>query len=78
MGLQHWDTTFSIVARCPQTGQLGVAVATRRLAVGGRVPFVQPCLGAVATRLTRLSIPVNRSQRRYSPQQRSTDPCQGN
>lgn len=49
MDLQHWDTTFSIVARCPLTGELGVAVATRRPAVGGRVPFVQPGIGAVAT-----------------------------
>jgi len=41
--------TFSIVARCPQTGQMGVAVATARPAVGNRVPHTKPQVGAVAT-----------------------------
>lgn len=41
--------TFSIVARCPGTGQLGVAVATARPAVGNRVPHTKPQVGAVAT-----------------------------
>ncbi len=41
--------TFSIVARCPRTGQLGVAVASKYLAVGARVPFVRAGVGAVAT-----------------------------
>jgi uncharacterized Ntn-hydrolase superfamily protein len=44
-----WDNTFSIVARDSQTGALGAAVATARLAVGNRVPFVEFNVGAVAT-----------------------------
>jgi uncharacterized Ntn-hydrolase superfamily protein len=36
------------VGRCPDTGRLGVATATRSLAVGVRVPHVAPRLGAVA------------------------------
>jgi uncharacterized Ntn-hydrolase superfamily protein len=41
--------TFSITARCPRTGQFGVAVASKYLAVGAVVPFVQAGVGAVAT-----------------------------
>jgi len=41
--------TFSITARCPRTGQFGVAVASKYLAVGGVVPFVGAGVGAVAT-----------------------------
>jgi uncharacterized Ntn-hydrolase superfamily protein len=40
--------TFTAIARCPETGKLGVATATRSLAVGARVPHVTPHLGAVA------------------------------
>lgn len=40
--------TFTAIARCPETGKLGVATATRSLAVGARVPHVSPNLGAVA------------------------------
>jgi len=40
--------TFTAIARCPETGKLGIATATRSLAVGARVPHVQPRLGAVA------------------------------
>lgn len=40
--------TFTAVARCPATGKLGIATATRSLAVGARVPHVRPHLGAVA------------------------------
>jgi uncharacterized Ntn-hydrolase superfamily protein len=40
--------TFSVVARCPRTGDFGVAVATARPAVGAVVPWVS-ALGAVAT-----------------------------
>jgi uncharacterized Ntn-hydrolase superfamily protein len=46
---QKWDHTFSIVAIDPDTGHLGVAVSTARLAVGNRVPFVKAKVGAVAT-----------------------------
>jgi uncharacterized Ntn-hydrolase superfamily protein len=41
--------TFSITARCPETGQLGVAVSTALLCVGALVPFVRSGVGAVAT-----------------------------
>lgn len=40
--------TFTAIARCPRTGQLGIATATRSLAVGARVPHVRARLGAVA------------------------------
>jgi uncharacterized Ntn-hydrolase superfamily protein len=40
--------TFTAIARCPETGKLGIATATRSLAVGARVPHVRPHLGAVA------------------------------
>jgi uncharacterized Ntn-hydrolase superfamily protein len=41
--------TFSIVARDSVTGDLGVAVASKFLAVGAVVPWVMGGLGAVAT-----------------------------
>lgn len=41
--------TFSIVARCPRTGMLGVAVSTAVPAVGGLCPHVQAGIGAVST-----------------------------
>lgn len=41
--------TFSIVARCPQTGELGVAVSTAIPAVGAINPFVKARVGAIAT-----------------------------
>lgn len=41
--------TFSIAARCPRTGMLGVAVSTAVPAVGAVCPFGAPGLGAVAT-----------------------------
>ena len=40
--------TFTVLARCPRTGRLGIATATRSLAVGARVPHVRAGLGAVA------------------------------
>lgn len=46
---EDWDTTFSILARDPATAALGGAVATRRPAVGARIPFVRPGVGAVAS-----------------------------
>ena len=42
-------TTFSIVARCPRTGMVGVAVCTAVPAVGALCPFAQPGGGAIAT-----------------------------
>lgn len=40
--------TFTAMARCPDTGKLGIATATRSLAVGARVPHVAPRKGAVS------------------------------
>lgn len=41
--------TFSIVACDPQTGELGVAVQSRFLAVGAVVPWAKAGVGAIAT-----------------------------
>ncbi|HEX5900083.1 MAG TPA: DUF1028 domain-containing protein [Solirubrobacteraceae bacterium] len=41
--------TYSIVARDPQTGELGVAVQSHWFAVGPIVPWVRSGVGAVAT-----------------------------
>jgi len=41
--------TYSIVARDPQTGELGVAVQSHWFSVGSVVPWALPGLGAVAT-----------------------------
>jgi uncharacterized Ntn-hydrolase superfamily protein len=42
-------TTFSIAARCPRTGMVGVAVCTAVPAVGALCPFAKPKVGAIAT-----------------------------
>jgi uncharacterized Ntn-hydrolase superfamily protein len=42
-------TTFSIVARCPRTGELGIAVSTAIPAVGAINPFARAQVGAIAT-----------------------------
>jgi uncharacterized Ntn-hydrolase superfamily protein len=41
--------TFSIVARDPETGDLGVAVQSHYFSVGPIVPWAEPGVGAVAT-----------------------------
>ena len=41
--------TFSIVARCERTGELGVAVASAVPAVGALCPYLVPGVGAVST-----------------------------
>ena len=41
--------TYSIVARCPRSGMLGVAVATAVPAVGAMCPYVKTGVGAVST-----------------------------
>ncbi len=41
--------TYSIVARDPETGQLGVAVQTHQMGVGRVVPWLLPGVGALAT-----------------------------
>jgi len=42
-------STFSIVARDPATGQMGIAVASRYFSVGSVVPWAMADVGAVAT-----------------------------
>jgi len=44
--------TFSIVARCPDTGQLGVAVQSHFFSTGAVVPWLEAGVGAVATQAT--------------------------
>ncbi len=41
--------TYSIVARDPATGQIGISVASRFFAVGHAVPFVKGRVGGIAT-----------------------------
>lgn len=41
--------TYSIVARDPETGQLGVAVQSHWYSVGAIVPWAEAGVGAVAT-----------------------------
>ncbi|RVT97811.1 DUF1028 domain-containing protein [Rhodovarius crocodyli] len=41
--------TFSLIARCARTGQLGIATTTSGIAVGSRVPWAAAHVGAVAT-----------------------------
>jgi uncharacterized Ntn-hydrolase superfamily protein len=43
--------TFTVVARCPQTKRLGVALATSSPAVGNRCPVVSPRMGAASVQL---------------------------
>jgi uncharacterized Ntn-hydrolase superfamily protein len=48
-GQRHLVSTFSIVARDPATGQMGIAVASRYFSVGSVVPWAESDVGAVAT-----------------------------
>jgi uncharacterized Ntn-hydrolase superfamily protein len=41
--------TFSLAARCSQTGAFGVVITTASIAVGARCPFVRGKVGAVLT-----------------------------
>lgn len=41
--------TFSLIGRCAKTGAFGAAVTTSAIAVGSRVPFCAPGIGAVLT-----------------------------
>ncbi len=41
--------TYSIVARCPDTGMLGIGIASHVLAVGRVAPYIESGVGAVAT-----------------------------
>lgn len=49
LATSHAHATFSIVARDPRTGELGVAVASRFFSVGSVVPYASASAGAVAT-----------------------------
>jgi uncharacterized Ntn-hydrolase superfamily protein len=51
MRFRHSDlfSTYSIVARDPETGQFGVAVQTHQMCVGSVVPWLLPGKGAFAT-----------------------------
>ncbi|MGV2398002.1 MAG UNVERIFIED_CONTAM: DUF1028 domain-containing protein, partial [Klebsiella aerogenes] len=39
--------TFSIAARCPESGQFGIAISSSSIAVGARCPWLQAGVGAV-------------------------------
>src|SRR5277367_4293032 len=41
--------TFSLIGRCPRTGQIGAAIATSSIAVGARVAYCVAGVGAVLT-----------------------------
>ncbi len=41
--------TFSVVARCPRTGMLGVATSSKALAAGGGVPYCRAGVAAIAS-----------------------------
>jgi len=41
--------TFSIIGRCQETGQVGIAISSSSIAVGARCPWVRAGVGAVAT-----------------------------
>ena len=41
--------TWSIIARDPSTGYIGIAVATKFFAVGARVPYIAAGIGGIAT-----------------------------
>ncbi|WDH50756.1 DUF1028 domain-containing protein [Pseudomonas chlororaphis] len=41
--------TFSIVGRCAETGQLGIAISSSSIAVGARCPWLRSGVGAVSS-----------------------------
>ncbi|MFL7964436.1 DUF1028 domain-containing protein [Pseudomonas kielensis] len=41
--------TFSIVGRCVETGQLGIAISSSSIAVGARCPWLRAGVGAVSS-----------------------------
>lgn len=52
--------TFSITARCPDTGDLGIAISTAVPAVGNRCIYVKVDVGAVATQsFTNVMLGIN-------------------
>src|SRR5690606_37902828 len=66
--------TFSIVGRCEQTGQLGIAISSSSIAVGARCPWLRADVGAVASQ--NITLPALGTQildlfetQRLTPQQ---------
>src|SRR5579875_1857459 len=49
MQFSHFDLTYSIVARDPVSGELGVAVQSHYFSVGSVVTWARAGVGAVAT-----------------------------
>jgi len=47
--IQKLNATFSLVARCSRTNEVGVCVATAIPAVGSVVPYAEADVGAIAT-----------------------------
>lgn len=47
--MKELASTFSIVARDPETGELGIAVESKAFSVGSLVPWAKAGIGAVAT-----------------------------
>lgn len=41
--------TFSLAARCPDTGMFGIGITTSDICVGSRCPFILPGVGAALT-----------------------------
>lgn len=39
--------TYSVIARCPDTGMFGIAIATRPIAIGAKCPFLRAGVGAL-------------------------------
>ena len=52
--------TFSVIGRCPETGQLGIAISSSSIMVGARCPWARAGVGAVATQ--NVTLPALGSQ----------------
>ncbi|WP_349970147.1 DUF1028 domain-containing protein [Pseudomonas caspiana] len=52
--------TFSIAARCAETGQLGIAISSSSIAVGARCPWLRAGVGAVSSQ--NITLPALGSQ----------------
>lgn len=70
-GADERVSTFSIVAFDPETGDLGVAVASRSFAVGHFVPWLEVGVGAIAT---QAAINVEYGRRGIELLRRGMDP----
>ncbi|WP_265533839.1 DUF1028 domain-containing protein [Pseudomonas saponiphila] len=64
--------TFSIVGRCAETGQLGIAISSSSIAVGARCPWLRAGVGAVATQ--NVTLPALGPQILDLLEQRRLDP----